>query len=109
MSQSSRQFPSRTTGPLGPNATIFSKKIICLFLHLGCTVTDPYSGSCCNFLPEKCGRNEGDCDSDADCKAGLSCGIDNCPAWGNFHHDADCCFNVTGIIFIPYFTQLCLQ
>ena len=87
----------------------FSKTIICLFLHLGCTATDPYSGSCCNFLPEKCGENEGECDSDADCKAGLSCGIDNCPAWGNFHHDADCCFNVTGIIFIPYFTQLCLQ
>ena len=60
-------------------------------------MTDPYSGSCCNFLPEKCGRNEGDCDSDADCKAGLSCGIDNCPAWGNFHPEADCCSDVVGI------------
>ena len=78
-------------------AIIFSKKIICLFLHLGCTATHPYSGSCCNFLPEKCGENEGDCDSDADCKNGLACGIDNCPAWGNLHPEADCCFNVTGI------------
>ena len=41
--------------------------------------------------------NEGDCDSDADCKAGLACGIDNCPAWSNFHPEADCCFKLTGI------------
>ena len=53
--------------------------------------------SCCNSLPEKCGENEGDCDSDADCKAGLACGIDNCPAWSNFHPEADCCFKLTGI------------
>ena len=78
-------------------AIIFSKNIICLFLLLGCTATHPYSGSCCYFLSEKCGENEGDCDSDADCKAGLACGIDNCPAWSNFHPEADCCFKLTGI------------
>ena len=75
----------------------FFQKNYWSFLLLGCTATDPYSGSCCNFLTEKCGENEGDCDSDAHCKAGLTCGIDNCPAGGNFHPEADCCFKVTGI------------
>ena len=84
-----------------------------LFFHLGCTATNTYSGSCCynkiQNLSEKCGENEGDCDSDADCKAGLACGIDNCPAWGNFHPEADCCYKVKGIIFIPCFTLMYLQ
>ena len=33
--------------------------------------------SCCNseYL---CGENEGDCDTDSQCKDGLRCGIDNC-------------------------------
>merc|ERR1711915_196257 len=39
-----------------------------------------------------CGNQEGDCDSDAECGAGLQCGFDNCK---NFHEDAhrlaDCC------------------
>ena len=76
-------------------ADFFQKKLV--FLLLGCTATDPYSGSCCNFLTEKCGENEGDCDSDADCKTGLACGIDNCPSGGNFHPEADCCYKVSGI------------
>ena len=73
-----------------------------IFLNIGCTASDPPSlihHHCCDLLPEKCGENEGDCDSysDADCKAGFACGIDNCPAGGNFHPEADCCFKVTGI------------
>ena len=77
-------------------------------MHIGCTASDPPSlihHDCCDLLPEKCGENEGDCDSDADCKAGLACGIDNCPAWGNFHPEADCCYKVKGIIFIPCFPE----
>ena len=71
------------------------KKLIGFFLFSGCNATDPYAVSCCNFLPEKCGENEGDCDSDAHCKAGLACGTNNCPAGGNFPPEADCCYKVT--------------
>ena len=74
-----------------------AKKFIGIYLLLGCTATAPYDGSCCNALTEKCGENEGDCDSDAHCKAGLACGTDNCPAVGSFPPEADCCFKVTGI------------
>ena len=31
---------------------------------------------CCK--DKKCGPNEGDCDSSADCQPGLFCGVDNC-------------------------------
>merc|ERR1711915_199752 len=41
---------------------------------------------------EPCDAQGGDCDSDAECGAGLQCGFDNCK---NFHEDAhrlaDCC------------------
>ena len=35
--------------------------------------------------------NEGDCDSDADCEAGLVCGQDNCRGDG-FDDTDDCCY-----------------
>lgn len=45
--------------------------------------------SCCNseYL---CGENEGDCDTDSQCKDGLRCGMDNC---GDGWPDStwDCC------------------
>jgi hypothetical protein len=41
---------------------------------------------CCT--PEnQCGQDEGDCDTDGDCKEGWGCGTDNC-AWGDWD---DCC------------------
>ena len=47
----------------------------------------------------KCGENEGDCDSDYHCKSGLSCGKDNCPSYLGFSSSTDCCFdNVTIIV-----------
>ena len=48
--------------------------------------------SCCT--PDNpCGSDEGDCDSDDDCKAGLHCGTDNCSAKDGFAWDGtdDCC------------------
>ena len=53
--------------------------------------------SCCrkDYL---CGINEGDCDSDADCKQGLKCGLDNCSG-PNFDSEDDCCrFRHTGLL-----------
>ena len=58
-------------------------------LDEGCTVlaTDV---SCCNNKPGGCGENEGDCDNESHCKAGLKCGTDNCPS--SFPSDYDCCY-----------------
>ena len=42
----------------------------------------------------KCGENEGDCDNDSHCKAGLKCGTDNCPS--NFPSYYDCCYKESG-------------
>ena len=38
-----------------------------------------------------CGEDEGDCDSHAECQAGLGCGSDNCPASLGFDSEVDCC------------------
>ena len=51
--------------------------------------------SSCNKKPGKCGENEGDCDYDSHCKAGLKCGSDNCPS--GFPSYYDCCYRVSGI------------
>ena len=51
--------------------------------------------SCCNNKPGGCGVNEGDCDNDSHCKAGLKCGTDNCPS--SFPSSWDCCYK--GIIY----------
>ena len=51
--------------------------------------------SSCNKKPGKCGENEGDCDYDSHCKAGLKCGSDNCPS--GFPSYYDCCYKLSGI------------
>ena len=51
--------------------------------------------SSCNKKLGKCGENEGDCDYDSHCKAGLKCGSDNCPS--GFPSYYDCCYKVSGI------------
>ena len=56
-----------------------------------CTASAPKDKSCCNKKAEKCGENEGDCDKDSHCKAGLKCGNDNCPS--GFPSNYDCCYN----------------
>ena len=45
--------------------------------------------SCCTES-NQCGVNEGDCDSDVDCKGDLVCGYDNCNG-PNFDSTDDCC------------------
>ena len=65
------------------------KRQISIGVTIECTATNPLLWSCCNLL-NKCGENEGDCDHDDDCNAGLKCGTDNCPA--GFHALHDCCY-----------------
>ena len=67
--------------------------MITYLLPLGeeCTASAPKDKSCCNKKAEKCGENEGDCDKDSHCKAGLKCGNDNCPS--GFPSNYDCCYN----------------
>ena len=55
---------------------------------------------CCTSS-QKCGVNRGDCDSDNDCKRGLKCGKDNCPA-GFPTKSYDCCYK-------PSKGELCYQ
>ena len=38
-----------------------------------------------------CGEDEGDCDSDGECNAGLICGQNNCPYQLGFATSVDCC------------------
>ena len=45
-------------------------RVFCILL--GCEGGD----SCC--VNGNCGLNEGDCDRDSDCQAGLVCGTNNC-------------------------------
>ena len=50
------------------------------------------NASCC--IPGiPCGEGEGDCDSDSDCKEGLTCGHNNCPikSGGAWNAADDCC------------------
>jgi len=54
------------------------------------------SGCCTPSTP--CGIDDGDCDSDTDCKPGLICGSNNCPNKGVARNDVnfwdrsdDCC------------------
>ena len=46
--------------------------------------------NCCSSS-NKCDENQGDCDNDSDCKSGLKCGTDNCPA-GFPDKSYDCCY-----------------
>ena len=38
-----------------------------------------------------CGQDEGDCDANDECKIGLFCGSNNCPASLGFGSEVDCC------------------
>ena len=64
------------------DATLLSKNYIYKLLgHFGgCTSSNP------------CAEDEGDCDSDSQCKEGLKCGTDNCPANSTYWPTDDCCF-----------------
>ena len=55
-----------------------------------CTTGDT-NWACCNNKPGKCGEGEGDCDYDSHCKAGLKCGVNNCPS-GFPSSGYDCCY-----------------
>ena len=73
-----------------------SKSIFCYYLSLeeDCTASATNDWNCCNNKAEKCGENEGDCDNDSHCKAGLKCGTDNCPS--GFPLNYDCCYKESG-------------
>ena len=47
------------------------------------------NGNCCG-LSHKCDENQGDCDSDSDCKDGLQCGDHNCQGFPDSTYD--CCY-----------------
>lgn len=51
---------------------------------------EKYQHNCCGAGGYRCGKNEGDCDKDSDCKPGLRCGTDNCVG-KHFADTADCC------------------
>ena len=56
-----------------------STRITKIFVFsLGCQ-----GGDTCCTPDNKCGEDEGDCDSDNDCQEGLKCGVDNCSNKGN--------------------------
>ena len=42
-----------------------------------------------------CSQLEGDCDFDDQCKEGLTCGANNCPASFGFDANIDCCYGAT--------------
>ena len=60
---------------------------------LGC-----HGGNTCCTPDNKCGEDEGDCDTDNDCQDGLKCGEDNCSNKGNgnpnneWNAEDDCCY-----------------
>jgi len=54
-----------------------------------CNGNNPQVEHCCS-KDNKCEENQGDCDSDEDCKEGLVCGQQECNDM-NFSEDADCC------------------
>ena len=62
--------------------------------RLPCT----WGGDNCCTSATPCGQDEGDCDSDADCRAGLICGTDNCPVKEGLEWDStdDCCYQGQG-------------
>ena len=53
-------------------------------------------GNGCCTPTNPCPENQGDCDSDNDCRGNLKCGEDNCPKnTGHSKYD-DCCYNPHG-------------
>ena len=58
------------------------------------SLTECTGGHSCCTTTNKCGKDEGDCDNDSDCKEGLKCGRKNCSQkyglqWDRFD---DCCY-----------------
>ena len=47
--------------------------------------------SCCS-IENPCDEGDGDCDSSAECKGELQCGLNNCNAT-HFPDSADCCYD----------------
>ena len=59
--------------------------------RIGCRGAD----SCCKSYEQslQCGEDEGDCNSDKECKQGLRCGSRDCPlAWPPLE-PIQCCYN----------------
>ena len=70
----------------------------CYFaLFLGCT-----GGDTCCTATNPCDVDQGDCDTDEECKTGLRCGTDNCSIKTGLEWDAtdDCCYAPGGIELI---------
>ena len=82
---------------------IFTKTNVCLHWykhHLFFNSIAVCNGqeNCCH-KDNKCGENEGDCNSDSDCKEGLKCGSNNCAQTKRIVNqtsfwdaDDDCCY-----------------
>ena len=53
--------------------------------------------SCCTSN-RQCDVDQGDCDSDSECKQGLKCGSNNCKTKSGLQWDAgdDCCYKPPG-------------
>ena len=68
----------------------------CSLLLAKCT-SDDTNLDCCS-TEHKCGIGKGDCDKDADCEAGLKCGVNNCDNdFPSYHYD--CCFNPGKLVY----------
>ena len=46
-------------------------------------------------MENRCGENQGDCDSNDECLDGLVCGLNNCPPSLGHDNEVDCCYNAT--------------
>ena len=60
-----------------------------LILCKNCTL-GPFIGGCSSS--NRCIEDKGDCDHDSECKEGLKCGTDTCPAELNLEPFFDCCY-----------------
>ena len=56
---------------------------------------DNYTDACCSDQ-EKCGINEGDCNSNSECHGSLICKLDSCPTNQEFGERASCCQQPSG-------------
>ena len=56
-----------------------SCQLAALFLHTDCCYTVVQGDDDFCTIDEPCGVNEGDCDSNDECKNHLFCGSNNCP------------------------------
>ena len=59
------------------------------------TGNDEYTWNCCS-VENPCDEKDGDCDSKAECKGELQCGLNNCNDVNDATHfpdSADCCYD----------------